>query len=75
MGAMQIAGWTEAKSVTPIELNPVAMGCVKNGQRMLERKKAVKVVGAAEMLHLVEGDVLDVLPTLQHGAYDRIVVP
>mmetsp|Transcript_8411 Transcript_8411/g.12320 ORF Transcript_8411/g.12320 Transcript_8411/m.12320 type:complete len:672 (+) Transcript_8411:117-2132(+) len=75
MDAMQIAGRTEAKSVTAIELNPVAMACAKNGQRMLERNKAVKVAGAAERLHLVEGDVLDVLPTLEHGAYDRIVAP
>lgn len=75
MDAMQIAGRTEASSVVAVELNPVAVECAKRGQRMLKRNKAVKCMGAADRLRIIEGNVLDVLPTLELGSYDRILAP
>ena len=50
MDCLQIAGRTEAESVIAVELNPVAAECARRGQRMLERNKAVKTLGAAERL-------------------------
>lgn len=75
MEALQIAGRTEAISVVAIELNPVAVQCAWRAQRMLERNKAVKCVGAAERLEIMEGNVLDILPTLEKGKYDRVLAP
>jgi tRNA G37 N-methylase Trm5 len=75
MDAMQIAGRTEATSVVAVELNEVAIKCARLGHRMLERNKAVKCVGAAERLQIIQGDVLQVLPTLPRNHFDRIVAP
>jgi len=75
MDAMQIAGRTEASSIMAIELNPMAAECARRGQRMLQRNKSVKCVGAADRLQIVEGDVLEILPTLPKKHYDRILAP
>lgn len=75
MDALQIAGRTEAESVISVELNAAAVSCARLGQRMLERNKAVKTLGAAERLKIMEGDVMDILPTLELESFDRIVAP
>ncbi|GAX17165.1 hypothetical protein FisN_10Lh010 [Fistulifera solaris] len=75
MEALQIAGRTEPASVTSVELNPVAVECAKRAHRMLERNKAVKCKGAADRLVILEGDVLQILPTLPKHHYDRILAP
>lgn len=73
--ALQIAGRTEASSVVGIELNPIAVECARRAHRMLERNKTVKCSGAADRLQIIEGDVLQILPTLPRNHYDRILVP
>lgn len=65
MEALQIAGRTEARSVVAVEMNSVAVQCMRRAHRMLERNKGVKCIGAAERLEIIEGDVLDVIPQLQ----------
>lgn len=75
MEALQIAGRTQAQSVTSIELNPAAVECAKRAHRMLERNKAVKCKGAADRLEILEGDVLQILPTLPQHHFDRILAP
>lgn len=75
MEALQIAGRTEAVSVVSIELNPVAVECAKRAHRMLERNKAVKCKGAADRLVILEGDVLQILPTFPQHHFDRILAP
>ena len=75
MEAVQIAGRTEASSVLAIELNPVGIQCAHLAHRMLERNKAVKTKGATDRLQFVEGDVLDILPTLARNYYDRVLAP
>ncbi|KAL7529993.1 hypothetical protein ACHAXR_004573, partial [Thalassiosira sp. AJA248-18] len=79
MEALQIASRTEAKEVLAIEKNEVAAECLRRARRMLERNKTATCPGggrgAAERLSIVEGDVLDVLPTLEKSSYDRIVAP
>lgn len=75
MDALQIAGRTEAQSVVAVELNPAAVSCARLGQRMLERNKAVKTLGAAERLKIIEGDAMDILPTLELESFDRVVAP
>jgi tRNA G37 N-methylase Trm5 len=42
---------------------------------MLQRNKAVKCCGAAERLQILEGDVLQILPTLPRNYFDRILAP
>ena len=75
MDAMQIAGRTEALSITAIEQNDVAIQCAIRSKRMLERNKSVKCIGAADRLEIIHGNVLDILPTLPQEYYDRIVAP
>lgn len=75
MDAMQIAGRTEAASVLAVELNPAAAECARRGKRMLDKNKAVKAPGAAQRLEIIEGDVMEVLPTLDIESYDRILAP
>lgn len=75
MEALQIAGRTEASRVVAVELNPVAVRCARNSHKMLSRNKAVKCVGAADRLEIVEGDVLEVLPGLERNSFDRILAP
>jgi tRNA G37 N-methylase Trm5 len=74
MEAIQIAGRTEASSVVAVELNQVAVDCARKGHRMLERNKAVKCIGAAERLQIVQGDVIEVVPTMRRQ-FDRILAP
>ncbi|VEU45261.1 unnamed protein product [Pseudo-nitzschia multistriata] len=74
MEAIQISGRTEASSVVAVELNEVAVECARRGHRMLGNNKAVKTTGAAERLQIVQGDVLDVLPSLNRQ-FDRILAP
>ena len=75
MDAMQIAGRTEALSVTAIEQNEIAVQCALRSKRMLERNKGIKCGGAADRLEIIHGDVLEILPTLPRRHYDRIVAP
>lgn len=78
MEALQIAGRTEASSVVAVEMNPVAVQCMRRAHRMLERNKGVKCVGAAERLEIIEGDVLEVIPQkllVANRQYDRILAP
>jgi len=72
---MQIAGRTEASSIVAIELNDIAIQCARRAHRFLERNKAVKCVGAADRLEIIEGDVLKVLPTLEPESFDRVLAP
>ncbi len=75
MEALQIAGRTEASSVTAIEINPIAVDCARKAHRMLDRNPAVKCIGAADRLKIVEGDVLQILPTVERNSIDRILAP
>eukprot|EP00536_Pseudo-nitzschia_multiseries_P008635 jgi/Psemu1/257404/estExt_Genewise1Plus.C_2220026 len=74
MEAIQISGRTEASSVVAIELNEVAVECARRGHRMLGNNKAVKTTGAAERLEILQGDVLEVLPSLDRR-FDRVLAP
>ena len=79
MEALQIAARTEAKEVLVIERNAVACECVRRGKLMLSRNKTAPCPGsgkgASERLDIIEGDALDVLPTLEKESFDRIVAP
>ena len=75
MEALQICSRTEASSVVAIELNPTAAECARRGHRLLQRSKSVKCVGAADRLQIIEGDVLEVLPTMKRKSVDRILAP
>ena len=79
MEALQIVARTEAKEVLVIERNAIACECIRRGKLMLSRNKTAPCPGsgkgAAERLNIVEGDALDVLPTLEKEGYDRIVAP
>jgi tRNA G37 N-methylase Trm5/tRNA(Phe) wybutosine-synthesizing methylase Tyw3 len=75
MEALQIAGRTEASSVLAVELNSAAVECAQRAHRMLERNKTVKCVGAADRMEIVQGDVFEVIPTLQKNFYDRVLAP
>ena len=91
MEALQIVARTEAKEVLAIEKNEVAVECLRRARRMMERNKTIVASAAAaaasssscssggkaamDRLHITEGDALDILPTLEQGAYDRIVAP
>ena len=75
MESLQIAGRTEATSVTSIEINPVAVDCARRAHRMLKRNKGVQCVGAAERLQIRQGNVLEILPTLARNYFDRILAP
>jgi tRNA G37 N-methylase Trm5 len=75
MDALQIASRTPAASVTAIELNPKAVVCARRAQALLERNRSTLFPGAAARLNVIEGDVLDVVPTLQRDFYHRVVCP
>lgn len=75
MEALQIASRTEARSVVAVEMNPVAVECARRGHRRLQRSKSIKCVGAADRLQIIEGDVLEVLPTMEQKSFDRILAP
>lgn len=75
MEAFQIAGRTEASSVVAVEWNSWAATCANKGHLLLQRNKSVKCVGAADRLKIIEGNVLDILPTLPKNHFDRILAP
>jgi tRNA G37 N-methylase Trm5 len=76
MDALQLAARTEARSVTAVELNKVAIDCARKSHKLLERnKQGVKCSGAAERLQIIEGDCLEILPTLPRNHYGRILAP
>ena len=75
MEALQIASRTEAHSVVAVEMNRTAVQCARRGHRRLQRSKSIKCVGAADRLQIIEGDVLDVLPTMKRKSFDRILAP
>ena len=76
MEALQIAAKTECTSITTIELNKVAVQCGERGKQLLSRNSSLK--GAQEKANkitLLEGDAMEVLPTLPLQYYHRIVAP
>lgn len=75
MEALQIAGRTEALSITAVEINPIAVDCARRAHRMLSRNPAVKCMGAADRLEIIQGDVLEILPTIERNSIDRILAP
>lgn len=75
MEALQIASRTEARTVVAVELNPVAVECFRRGHQRLQKSKSTKCVGAANRLQIIEGNVLQVLPTLKRASFDRILAP
>jgi tRNA G37 N-methylase Trm5/tRNA(Phe) wybutosine-synthesizing methylase Tyw3 len=75
MEALQIAGRTEATRIVAMEWNEAAVECARKGHQLLERNKSVKCVGAADRLEIMQGNVLDLLPTLPRNHFDRIVAP
>lgn len=79
MEALLVAARTEASEVLAIEKNAVAAECLRRAKRMLERNKTAPCPGsgkgAAERLHIMEGDALDILPTLEKESYHRIIAP
>mmetsp|Transcript_37110 Transcript_37110/g.88817 ORF Transcript_37110/g.88817 Transcript_37110/m.88817 type:complete len:616 (+) Transcript_37110:131-1978(+) len=79
MEALQISARTEAKSVLAVEKNSAAVECLRRARRMLERNKTATCPGggevAAQKLQIEEGDVLEILPTLEEDSFDRIVAP
>ena len=79
MDALQIAARTEAKEVLVIERNAIACECIRRGKLMLSRNKTAPCPGsgkgASERMRILEGDALELLPTLEKESYDRIVAP
>lgn len=79
MEALLIAARTEASEVVAIEKNAVAAECLRRARRMLERNKTAICpgagMGAAQRLQIMEGDALNILPTLENEYYDRIIAP
>ena len=79
MEALQIVCRTEAKEVITIEKNVIATECLRRSKRMLERNKTVTCPGggkgAEERLTIMEGDALEILPTLERSSFDRILAP
>jgi tRNA G37 N-methylase Trm5 len=65
--ALQIAANTTARKVTAVESNPVAVNCA---MKSIVRNKGLQEKGNLE---IIEGDVLEVLPTLP--MFDRIIAP
>ena len=74
--ALQLVALTRAFEVVAIERNPVAIQCAHRAHQLLERNAMLSDGrAAASRLRIVHGDVLDVVPTLPHHYYDRIVCP
>jgi tRNA G37 N-methylase Trm5 len=74
--ALQLAARTEAASVTAIEQNRTAVACARRSHQLLERnRKGVRCPGAAERLTILEGDCLELLPTLERNYYNRVLAP
>ncbi|CAB9505858.1 synthesizing protein 3 homolog [Seminavis robusta] len=76
MEALQIAGRTEASKVVAVELNPIAVQCLRRSHQLLARNRAVKCVGGADRLEIIEGDVLKVIPErFEPNYFDRVLAP
>jgi tRNA (guanine37-N1)-methyltransferase len=79
MDALQIAARTEAASVTAVELNERAVECGQKSHLMLQRNKCVPCEGggpvAARRLQILQGDVLEIVPTFPRNHYHRILAP
>ncbi|GMH98666.1 hypothetical protein TrVE_jg443 [Triparma verrucosa] len=72
---LMIAGRREISGLTFVELNPVAVNCLKRGLELLGRNKAVVVKGAKERVKILEGDAMEVLKSLEDNSFDRIIAP
>jgi tRNA G37 N-methylase Trm5 len=82
MEALQICARTEASKVIYVELNPIAVDCAKRGLALLQRNKSVfQCTHAAQRLHILPGDVLEVVAAYQQQQqqqnclFDRILAP
>ena len=76
MDALLMAARTEAATITAIELNEVAVQCARRSHALLERnKQGAQCPGAAERLRILQGDCLEILPTLPQNHYNRILAP
>jgi tRNA G37 N-methylase Trm5 len=79
MEALQIVSRTEAREVITIERNEVAVECLRRARQILDRNKTVTCpgggAGAAQRLSIMEGDALEILPTLERASFDRIIAP
>lgn len=83
MEALQIAASSGARQVYAIEKNPVAAACARRGLQTLSRNK--KFPGASSRVHLLEGDVVELLSSWIVGSvsstdaplmqFDRILAP
>ncbi|GMH54076.1 hypothetical protein TL16_g01602 [Triparma laevis f. inornata] len=76
---LMIAGRREISGMTFVEINPVAVNCLRRGLELLGRNKAVVVKGggmaAKERVKILEGDALAILSDLSDEAFDRIIAP
>mmetsp|Transcript_49091 Transcript_49091/g.114826 ORF Transcript_49091/g.114826 Transcript_49091/m.114826 type:complete len:601 (-) Transcript_49091:8-1810(-) len=68
---LQIAAHAAASSIVGVELNPVAVKCMKRSLDMLSKN----MPQAAGKVEVIEGDVLKVCPTLAQHSFHRIVAP
>lgn len=77
MEALQFVARTEASRVLAIEQNSTALECSYKSKRMLQKRlqKATGNSNLVDRLQFQEGDVLDILPSLQRHSFDRIVAP
>jgi tRNA G37 N-methylase Trm5 len=75
MEALQMAAWTAAATITAVDLNPVAIECARRGRAMLQTSKVLGCDASADRLIIMQGNALEVLPTLPTNHYDRILVP
>ena len=73
--ALQIAVKTEVAKVVAVEMNSAAVACARKGVEALRGRNKAKNPEAAAKIELIEGDVASVLPSMQHGSFDRIVAP
>ena len=80
--AIMIASKREVESVTCVEINSVAVECMKKSLNLLVRNKSVAVKGggqaARDKVTVIEGDVNEVLldsELVQDNFYDRILCP
>jgi len=68
---LQLAAKTAASSIVAVEVNPVAVKCMKRSLDLL----AKNMPQAAGKVEVVDGDVLQVCPKLRAGSFHRVVAP
>jgi len=75
--ALQIAARTAAAAVVCVELNPVAVACLRKGVALLAGREGRRGQdpAAAAKLQVLEGDALALLPGLPVRGFDRCVAP